>query len=155
MPQVSRQVGTATSMEALAAIRARGGEPQNCLLTISGNGMASEEHLLGLTPAPRKDPCAHVHALRLLCCESACIIVSCHVLACVCLSWAAIPRVGVGTALGRQGGLPGTWGRVTWAPDLSLARAPAVCWLGAAVTLVDEELTGTLCSSHSGHRPQT
>lgn len=121
MPQASRQVGTATSTEALAAIWARGGEPQSCLLTIPGDGIASEEHLLGLTPAPRKDPCAYVHALRLLCCESACIIVSCYVLAWVCLNWAVIPRVGVGTALGWQGGPPGTWGRVTWAPDLSPA----------------------------------
>lgn len=104
MPQASRQVGTATSTEALAAIRASGGEPQSCLLTIPGNGMASEEHLLGLTPAPRKDPCAHMH-LRLLCCESACIIVSCHVLACVCLSWAAIPSWG-GDSPGTAGWLP-------------------------------------------------
>ena len=54
------------------------------------------------------------------------------------------PLVGVGIALGLQGGPPGMWGRLMWAPDLSPARAPAVCWLGLAVTLVGEKVTGTL-----------
>lgn len=47
-------------MGAPAVIQARGGEPQSCPLTIPGNGMASEQHLLGLMPAPRKDSCAHM-----------------------------------------------------------------------------------------------